>query len=112
MRGEDHAGGAVSALQAVGFAEGILDHAELARRRREAFDGRDLVAVRLHGKHQAGSDRLAIDQHGAGPADPVLAPGMGTMENKILTHRIDQRLSPLRPHRPPYAITTPYTIHH
>ncbi len=79
----------------MGFAERILDHAELARRGREAFDGRDLIAVGLDREHQAGAHRLAIDQHGAGTADAVLAAGMGAVEQKILTQRIEQRLARL-----------------
>ena len=95
MRGQDHAGGAVAALQAMGFAERILDHAEFARRRRQALDGGDLVAVGLHREHQAGPHRLAVDQHGAGAADAVLAAGMGAVEQKILAQRIEQRLARL-----------------
>ena len=93
MRGQDHAGRAIAALQAVGFAERILEHAEFARRRREAFDGRDLVAVGLHREHQAGPHRLAIEQHRAGAADAVLAAGMGADQEQILAHGVEQRLA-------------------
>ncbi len=95
VRGQDHAGRAVAALQAVGFAERVLDDAEFARRRRQTLDGRDLVAVGLHREHQAGSYRLAIDQHRAGAADAVLAAGMGAVEQKILAQRVEQRLARL-----------------
>ena len=95
VRGQDHAGRAIAALQAVGFAERILDHAEFARRRRQAFDRRDLVAVGLHREHQAGAHRLAVDQHRAGAADAVLAAGMGAVEQKILAQCVEQRLARL-----------------
>ncbi len=60
-----------------------------------AFDGRDLVSVRLHREHQAGAHRLAVDQHGAGAADAVLAAGMGAVQKKILAQRVEQRLARL-----------------
>src|SRR5260221_301695 len=52
----------------MGFAERVLDHAEFAGRGREALDGRDLVTIRLHGEHQAGSHGLAIDKDRTGAA--------------------------------------------
>ncbi len=96
VRGEDHAGRAVAALQPMGFTERILQHAEFARRRRQALDGGDLVAIGLDREHQAGPHRLAIDQHGAGAADAVLAAGMGAVEQEILAQRIEQGLARLR----------------
>ena len=93
MRGKDHGGRAITALQAVGLAERILNHAEFARRRRKSFDGRDVVAVGLYREHQAGSHRLAVDQHGAGPADAVLAAGVGAVEKKVFAQRVEQRLA-------------------
>ena len=95
VRRQNHAGGAVAALQAMGLAERVLDHAEFARRGREALDGGDLVAVGLHREHQAGSHRFAIEQHRAGAADAVLAAGMGAVEQEILAQRIEQRLARL-----------------
>ena len=95
MRGEDHAGRAIAALQAVGLAERVLDHAEFAGRRRKPLDRGDLVAIGLHGEHQAGAHRLAIEQHGAGAAHAVLAAGMGAVEQKILAQRIEQCLARL-----------------
>ena len=76
------AGRAVAALHAVGLAERVLDHAELARRGRQPLDGGDGVAVGLHREHQAGAHRLAVDQHRAGAADAVLAAGMGAGEQR------------------------------
>ncbi len=61
----------------------------------DALDGGDLVAVGLHRQHQAGSNRLAIEQHGAGAADAMLATGMGAVEQEILAQRIEQRLARL-----------------
>ena len=40
---------------------------------REARHRADLLALRLHGEHQAGARRLATDEHGARAAHAVLA---------------------------------------
>src|SRR5262249_48029271 len=55
--------------------------------------GCDLIAVGLHRQHQAGADRLAIEQDGAGAADAMLAAGVGAVEQEILTQCIEQRLA-------------------
>src|SRR5271169_5348766 len=91
-RGQHHAGRAITALQAVHFAERVLDDAELAGSGRDAFDRRDLVTVSLHGKHQAGARRFAVEQNRAGAADAVLAAGMRAGETEILAQTIEQGL--------------------
>src|SRR5215510_13967553 len=48
-----HARRAEAALQAVVVAERFLERMKLGLRRRDAFDGQDLVAVGLHREHQA-----------------------------------------------------------
>ena len=40
------------------------------------LDRGDAVAVGLRGENEAGPDRLAVEQDGAAPADPVLAAEM------------------------------------
>ena len=91
VAGEDHARGAVAALHAVGFAERILQDAELAGAGVEAFDGSNLDAVGLHREHQAGSRWLAVDQDGAGAAHPVLAAGVRAREADLLAQAVQQR---------------------
>ena len=71
------AGGAEAALQRVMAPERLLQHRQAARRRREAFDGADVRAVRLHRERQAGARRHAVDLDRAGAADAVLAADMG-----------------------------------
>ena len=56
--------------------ERLLQRAERAVGRGEPFDGLHLVPVGLHGEHDAGPRRLAVEEHRAGAADAVLAPDM------------------------------------
>src|SRR5947208_3134170 len=89
-RHED-AGGAEAALQRVRLAESRLQRVELVRAaRREALDGRQLSAVRLHREHQAGAHRLAVEQHGAGAAHAVLAADVGAGEPQVLAEEVAQ----------------------
>ena len=59
----------------------------------QAFDGEQLGTLRLHGKHQAGTRRLSVEQDRAGAADPVLAADMSAGQPEILTHKIDEQLA-------------------
>ena len=80
-------------------------------RRRQTLDGGDLVAVGLHREHQAGTHRLAIDQHGAGAADAVLAAGMRAVEQEILAQHIEQRLARLDIGGPADAVDAKLDFH-
>ena len=62
---------------------------------RQAFDGANLFARRLHGEHQAGAHRLAVDDHGAGAADAVLAADMGAGLAAVLADGVGQRAARL-----------------
>ena len=53
------------------------------------------IAVGLHGEHQAGAHRLAVEQHRAGAADAVLAAGMGAGEPELLAQAVEQGLARL-----------------
>ena len=55
------------------------------------FDGQDLVAVRLHGEHQARARRAAIEQDRAGAADAVLAAEMRAGEAELMAQEIGER---------------------
>src|SRR5438094_2860725 len=82
---------AEAALQRVRLAESGLQRVELVRAaRREALDGRQLSAVRLHRQHQAGAHRLAVEQHGAGAAHAVLAADVGAGEPQVLAQEVAQ----------------------
>src|SRR5690242_11721978 len=72
------------------FVEGLLQRVELADPA-EAFDGLDRAAVRLHRKHQARARAIAIEQHGTGAADTVLATDMRAGEAERVTEEITQQ---------------------
>jgi hypothetical protein len=57
---------------------------------REPLDGANGTALRLDGKHQAGADRLAVEQHGAGAARAVLAARMRAGQAAFFPDRIEQ----------------------
>ena len=57
----------------------------------EALDGADVLAVGLHGEHEAGAHRLVVDDHGAGAADAVLAADMRAGLSAVLADGVDQR---------------------
>ena len=62
----------------------------LAVRAGQAFHGGDAFAVRLHREHQTGAYRLALDQHRAGAADPMLAAHMGAGDVQTIAQEIEQ----------------------
>ena len=90
-RRHDEAGRAEPALQAVVVAERRLDRRQRAVGAAEALDGGDLGAVGLHGEHQARAHGLAVEQHGAGAADAVLAAEVGAGEPAPLAQEVGQR---------------------
>ena len=83
--------------------EGPLQSVELVAGG-EPFDGAYLLAVGLHCEHQAGADRRAVDQHGAGAADAVLAADMGAGLAAILANGIHQRAPRLDPDGVAFAV--------
>src|SRR5262249_53436340 len=58
---------------------------------RDALDGENIMAVRLHREHQAGARRTIVEEDGACPANAVLAAEMGTGEAELVTDEISQR---------------------
>ena len=73
LRRHQHARRAKAALQRVAIAEGGLQIGDLAAVG-QPFDRLDRCVVRLHRQHQAGTNDLAVHAHGAGAANPMLAP--------------------------------------
>ena len=88
-------GRAEAALQAVAVAERLLHVAQLPVGGRQALDGGDLGAVGLHGEHQAGAHRVAVEQHRARPAHAVLAAEVGAGEGEVLAEDVGQGLAGL-----------------
>src|SRR6266508_2662192 len=64
---------AIAALEAVLGPEGLLERMQRLAGRRDSLDRADLVAVGLDRQHEAGADRLAVDEHCAGAAHAVRA---------------------------------------
>src|SRR5882762_4161250 len=88
---DQHARGAVAALQAVRFAEAVLQHAHRPVGIRKTLDGGDAVAVRLHCVHEAGARGLPVEHHRARAADAVLAADVRAGEEKVFAQPVDQR---------------------
>src|ERR1700722_3769008 len=88
------AGRTEAALQAVMLHERALQGVKLVAGR-QAFEGADLLAFRLHREHQAGTHRRAIDEHRAGAAHAVLATDMRPGLPAILANSVDQRAARL-----------------
>src|SRR6202035_2353082 len=82
---------AEAALQGVIVAERLLQGVELAVDGGERFHGADLAAFSLNRKRQAGARGDAVDQHGAGAADAVLAADMGAGGAKRLAEEIAEQ---------------------
>src|SRR5258708_4605069 len=80
---EQEARRAVPALQRVRIAERLLHRVQLPPAR-ESFDGRDRSTLRLGRQHEARLHRLAVEQHGAGAADALLAADMGAVELELV----------------------------
>src|SRR5262245_15720135 len=78
-----------TALQRVMVHEGLL-HRMQSVAVSQAFDGPDFPAVGLHGEHQAGAHRLAIDNNRASAADTMLATDMRSRLSTIFTDGIGQ----------------------
>src|SRR5215467_9484326 len=63
----------------------------------EAFDRANALALGLDREHQAGSDRLVIEDHGTCPAYAVLTPDMRAGQSTFVTDDIDKCPSRLDP---------------
>src|SRR5690606_38673453 len=50
----------------------------------------DLASVEIGGEMQAGPGRLAIDHHGAGTANAVLAADMGAFQANLVTKEVSE----------------------
>ena len=57
----------------------------------EALDRLDIAPVGLHREHEAGACAVAVDEHGAGAADAVLAADMRAGEAERVAQEIGQQ---------------------
>src|SRR5262245_37017796 len=71
---------AEATLKPMVFMEGLLQGMQLVGRGRDALDGENIVAVRLHREHQAGTRRALIEEDRACTANAVLAADMASGE--------------------------------
>ena len=90
-RREHHPRRAVAALQRVVIVERLLYGMELAVPR-EPLDRRDLHAVGLDAEHRARLHRLAVHEHGAGPARGGVAADVRPGETEPLAEHEDEKL--------------------
>jgi hypothetical protein len=60
---------------------------------RQPFDRLDPASVSLDAEHEARTHRLVVEEHGAGPADAVLAPEMRTLEAEPVADHVRERPS-------------------
>jgi hypothetical protein len=86
-RSKHHAWGTEAALQTMVPAKCFLDRMHLVALRKP-FDGRDLMATRLHRKHQAGTNRIPIKKDRACPANTMFASNVDTGHS----HRVAQKV--------------------
>jgi hypothetical protein len=91
-QGQQNAWRAEATLSGMALAERFLDGMQIFRCA-QPLDGRDLVAIGLHGEHQAGTDRLAVEQDSAGTTYPVLATDMRTSQAQVVAQEIAEQQS-------------------
>ena len=91
QRGDEETRGAEAALQPVAVGERLLQRVQFAGTGGQALHRGQGGPVGLHGQHEAGPDRLAVQQHGARPADALLAAQVSAGEPEVVAERIGQR---------------------
>ena len=87
--GQDHPGCAIAALQRVTLPKALLNGMQFPIAG-QPFDRRHFSAIRLNGQERAGLDRLAIEQHRAGPADGCFAADVRAGESTQVTEEMNQ----------------------
>jgi hypothetical protein len=87
--GDQYTGRAESALQAMVIVKGLLDGMErfLSTERLYRLYG---APSRLHGKHQTGSHRFAVQQHGAGAARAHRACHVRSRQPQLVAQKITE----------------------
>ena len=83
----DHAGRAEAALDRDLFYKGALDRIQFPALR-QSFDRKNMAALQLCGKGQAGVDRLSVHDDGAGAAFALRAPFLYTGEVQLISKDI------------------------
>jgi ribulose-5-phosphate 4-epimerase/fuculose-1-phosphate aldolase len=94
MRADQHARGAITALQRVAARKRDLQIRDCAGIR-EALDGFNLSAVALHRKEKTGAHGFAVEPHRTCAANAVFAADMRAGKREIVAQEINERLSRL-----------------
>src|SRR5262245_3092140 len=94
LRGHQHPGRAVAALEGVRVAECLLERVELSVLR-EPFDRVDRGAVGLDREHHAALDRIAVVEDGAGAAIPRVAADVRAGQLEVVADEMDEEPSRL-----------------
>src|SRR5207249_1996466 len=89
--GEQERGGAVAALRRAQLGERVLERMELPAHR-HPLDGLHAPPGAREAEHEAGEDRLAVHQHGAGTALAQLTAVLRAGEPEVLAQHFKQRL--------------------
>src|SRR5216683_3776187 len=84
----DLAGLAIAALRDVELAPSLLNR--MIARRMEAFDGRDLPAVHVGNRGDAGAYGLLADKDGASAAEGLAAAKLGARQSHLITEKPKQ----------------------
>src|SRR5439155_25307214 len=90
--GHDEPRGAEAALHRTCVDERLL-HRMDAVVAVQPLDGHDLVAVDLRGEHEAGADKLAVEQHGARAAFSLLTCVFRPWKPEALAQREEEALA-------------------
>jgi len=90
MARDQHPRRTVATLKGMLFAKGILQRAHLSPLLAEAFNGCDVHAIGLNGKHAATSYGLIIQEHRASTANPVFTPHVGAGEGQVVSEKVHQ----------------------
>src|SRR2546425_9608353 len=89
--GEQERGGTVAALRRAQLGERVLERMERPAHR-HPLDGLDAPPGAREAEHEAGEDRLAVHQHGAGTALAQLTAVLRAGEPEVLAQHFKQRL--------------------
>lgn len=85
-----HARRAIAALQSGAAQKALLQRMQLTLVR-QPLDGLHPFALRHDGQTQTGFHRQAVNQHGAGTANPGLATALGASQMQVVAQAIGQQ---------------------
>jgi hypothetical protein len=81
---------AEAALESMLFMERLLKRAQRFGLGRQALDCFDVCPVGFRREHQARANGLSVDEHGAGPADTVLAADVRAGQAELMPEEVGE----------------------